>query len=53
MKNRLIPACIAASFVCQYAYAQPSYSVPESGSTLGLLVLGLLTFVFMRRKFSK
>lgn len=53
MKNRLIPAGIAALFVCNFAYAQPIPTVPESGSTLGLLVIGLIAFVALRRKFTK
>lgn len=53
MKNRLFLTLVAALLICPYANAQPIPTVPESGSTLGLLVIGLLAFVVIRRKFSK
>ena len=53
MKNRLFLVFAATLLVCPYAHALPTNNVPDSGSTLGLVVLGLLAFVFIRRKVSK
>ena len=53
MKTRLLLAFVAASLVCPFAHANPIPHVPDSGSTLGLLVLGLLAFAVVRRKFTK
>lgn len=56
MKNRILLALATAVLAVTQVQATelpPPVGVPDSGGTVGILTVGLLALVALRRKFSK
>ncbi len=53
--SKILPAAMAFSALATTAFAQskPGFGVPDSGSTIGLVALGLIGLVAVPRFFRK